>query len=374
MTSKQQHRFKRILKAIGLSVNVGVAILTLSAAYGGTIDPATTPAGAIMAMTFPMFLLVTLLLLAINLMWWRRMTLINAISLMLCISPILTFCPLNFFRPDMHEIQELDRPTFKLMTYNVLGLQDLTRHNDQAIDGNTTISYILREEPDIVMLQEGHGITSGGQNLNITRQQHQDLLHIYRHHHIDSHGMGILSKYPVTPMEMKSDDIPGLDAHRYDIRIDGHTIHLINVHMQSIGLTRHDKDVYVNITEGDTPDRMTEIRHGILHKLAEAFRARALQAKALRSDIESLEGTVLLCGDFNDIPGCYASRVIAGGDMTDAYRQAGIGPAITYHADKLYFRIDQIFYRGHLNALRAWTGDCKSSDHYPLMCIFEITP
>lgn len=374
MISNRRHRLKRILKVTGLSVNVVVAILTMAAAYGGTIDPETTPAGAIIAMTFPIFLIGTLLLMALNLMWWRRMAIVNAISLLLCLSPILTFCPLNFFRPDLHEIQELDRPTFKLMTYNVLGLQDLTRHNNPAIDGNTTVSYILREEPDIVLLQEGHGITSGGQSYNITRQQHQDLLHVYRHHHVDSHGIGILSKYPVSPVAMKSDAVPGLDAHRYDIRIDGHTIHLINVHMQSIGLTRHDKEVYVNITEGDTHTEMTDIRQGILHKLAEAFRVRARQAKALREEIDALEGTVLLCGDFNDIPGCYASRVIAGGDMTDAYRHAGIGPAITYHADKLYFRIDQMFYRGRLNALRAWTGDCKSSDHYPLMCIFEITP
>lgn len=92
----------------------------------------------------------------------------------------------------------------------------------------------------------------------------------------------------------------------------------------------------------------------------------------VRQYVDSVSDPVLLCGDFNDIPGCYAYRVIAGGDMTDAYRAAASGPAITYHADRFYFRIDQMMCRGDLTPLRVWRGTIPSSDHYPLIGYFAL--
>jgi endonuclease/exonuclease/phosphatase (EEP) superfamily protein YafD len=58
----------------------------------------------------------------------------------------------------------------------------------------------------------------------------------------------------------------------------------------------------------------------------------------------------------------------------DAYRQCGFGPEITYNANKLYFRIDHILYRGDMDAINIRRGKLKSSDHYPLLATFLWIP
>ena len=55
---------------------------------------------------------------------------------------------------------------------------------------------------------------------------------------------------------------------------------------------------------------MKEVKSKLLTKLATAFKIRAVQAHAARSVIDSIGGPFIVAGDFNDIPGCYAMRVI----------------------------------------------------------------
>ena len=60
-----------------------------------------------------------------------------------------------------------------------------------------------------------------------------------------------------------------------------------------------------------------------------------------------------------------------GDDLHDAYADAAFGPTITYHENRFYFRIDQILYRGP-EILSIDRGNCKSSDHYPMIATFRF--
>lgn len=108
----------------------------------------------------------------------------------------------------------------------------------------------------------------------------------------------------------------------------------------------------------------------LLSKLAEAFKIRAQQARAVRNVVDSIGGPFIVAGDFNDIPDCFAVRTIRGKDMHDAYADAAFGPAITYHGDRFYFRIDQVLYRGPFQAVGIERGSINSSDHNPLLTTF----
>lgn len=369
MNQQQKQNIRTILRIAAITGNSLLATLLLVSAYGGMINPYATPAGAIAAMTFPIMLLLTVAVTVVNLMWMRKMAIINGLSLLLCAGPILTFCPLNLFRPSEESLLKSDEPTLKVLTYNIFNLYDFSAGIKPG--GDTTVEYIIKENADIVFCQESAGLTEADNEL-LSENVRKKLLEMYPYVTSDERGMTLLSKYPFKEVSVDFADKAHLDLCRYDVDVNGETIHLFNVHMQSIGLTSHDKELYRQITEGEASGEMDEIRHGLIAKLSAAFRSRASQAEDVRKAIEATDGTVLLCGDFNDIPGSYAYRVIAGNDMTDAYREAGLGPAITYHADRLYFRIDQILYRGNLEALRTWTGDCESSDHYPMLCIFRL--
>ncbi|MDE5800427.1 MAG: endonuclease/exonuclease/phosphatase family protein [Paramuribaculum sp.] len=363
----------RAASGAGILANIVVGLITIASAYGGIIDPNRTAIPALLAMLFPALLVLTLLLTAINCIWWRRRALIGAATLLICAGPILTYCPLNFFRPSEASIAERGDRVLKVMTFNVLGFHDISGNLADSTSINPTIRFILDNDPDIAICQEATPLFGeffsplvSADTLAIAAQ--------YPYRYTSRRGMALLSKYPFERVEVPVADENAYDVCRYDVDVEGIALHIFNVHLQSIGLTGEDKAVYRNMTHGDAPGGgIGELRRGIFRKLGAAFRARAEQAVEIRRALDDTAGNIILAGDFNDIPGCYASRVIGGSDLTDAYSHAGLGPAITYHADRLFFRIDQIFYRGDIDALRVDALSCPWSDHYPLIAYFLIT-
>lgn len=373
MSNVSRHIIRGIAGTLGIVANALLATLLLMSGFGGMVPPSVTPYFAMLAMLFPVILTVSVIALIINLIWFRRLAVINILSLLLCINPILTFCPMNVFRPSVEEIEQSGKKTFKLMTFNVFGFVYFNKPDEKYNSVNATVEYILDQDPDMVVCQEAVDVSWNAFIYLCNDEQRNRLHERYPYRTVTGRGMALYSKYPFEAIPTRVRDKYQLDLCRYDIDIMGDTVHLFNIHMQSIGLTSEDKELYVQLTEGEASDEIEEIRHNIISKLKSAFRARAAQAENVREILDSVSGNIILCGDFNDIQGCYAARTIQGSDMTDAYREAGLGPAITYHADRLYFRIDHIFYEGHLKALRAWNGRCPLSDHYPLMAIMELT-
>lgn len=374
MIRKSKKIFSWTVRGIFVAANILLAAAMIFTAYGGMINPLKTTVGSIAAMIFPVMLALTIVAAVVNVIWYRRMFAVNLVSLVVCVGPILTFCPLNIFRPSVESIEESGMPTLKVMTFNTLNFMTFEESaGDRAISdsGNPTFEYILSQDADIVLCQEAEDIVKA-QLHGVTTRQHSELMSRYPYQDVSRRGMAILSKYPFKEVAVDVRDRNQLDLQRYDVSVGEMTIHVFNLHMQSIGLTSQDKELYRHITEGETSGGVRQIRSNLVSKLSAAFRSRAVQAEDVRSAVDMVDGTVILCGDFNDIPGSYAARTIAGSDMTDAYRHAGLGPCITYHADRFYFRIDHIFYRGDIDALRVWKGDCNTSDHYPMLAIFEL--
>lgn len=356
---------------MAIAVTIAAGLLTVLSGYGGVINPSVTCVGAVLAMMFPAFLIANVVIGIANLFWNRRLAIVSGVSLLLAWGPLLTYCPLNIFRPSLKEIAAMKEPTLKVMTFNVLAFADWRTGRWSTPNG--TVSYILDQDADVVLLQEAYGLFDSVHDNGITADQRNSIYELYPYSYMAGDGMCMLSKYPAYEMFPGHDSSDGMEMHTYNVSIGDKTVTLVNVHLQSIGLTSDDRRIYTELTEGEAGEGgVGAFRHTVLHKLGDAFRARAAQAEKLRRELDSIEGTVILAGDFNDIPGSYASRTIAGDDMTDAYRAAGLGPAVTYHADRMYFRIDQMFYRGDIEALRAWVGDCPLSDHYPLMCYFSL--
>lgn len=363
---------RRAATIAGIAANILVGLLTVASAYGGIVDPNRTAIPALLAMTFPVLLVLTLILIAVNCIWWRRRALIGAATLLICAGPILTYCPLNFFRPSEASIAERGDRVLKLMTFNVLTFLDITGSHTDSTAVNPTVRFILDNDPDIVLCQETTPHLKPAER-RLSKADTDSLSTHYPYIYASRRGMALLSKYPFERVSVTVEDENTYDVCHYDVDVNGTCIHLFNVHLQSLRLTDGDKAVYRNLTHGDTPDGgISELRHGIFRKLKAAFRARALQAHEIREALDNTDGNIILAGDFNDIPGSYASRVIQGSDLIDAYRHSGLGPAITYHADRLFFRIDQIFYRGDIDALRTDALSCPWSDHYPLVAYFLL--
>ena len=184
-------------------------------------------------------------------------------------------------------------------------------------------------------------------------------------------GQDIYTRYPAREIKLRQPESIYSWFGGALVDIDGHETLVISVHMQSIGLNDDDKQLIDRLAEGEAAGKVKAVRHQLLSKLSAAFRERAIQARLLRQQIDSIGvRNVIVAGDFNDIPGCYACRIIAGDDFRSAFAEAGIGPTFTYHGNRLYFNIDHIFYRGDMQPYEFERIKTGWSDHYPICAKF----
>lgn len=371
----------KLISPVVAIFNLIVALLLIASAYGGSVAPDISAIPAVVAMTFPLWLILTLICLTINIFFFRKVVVINIISLICCWGSILEYSPFNLFSNDLTEEGESNpKEEFTLMTYNVLNLWDFRysegEYPPEAKYNSATLDFIMKSDPDIVALQECS--SSDFSNWEKKFPEKKDSLSILYPYRLigGGNGMSLLSKYPFESVEIPS--MPKASSFAtacYQMEIGPHSLYLINVHLQSIGLNPQDKALYMELTEGEarTKEALKEVKRDLISKLTNAYRRRSEQAKALRNFINTLPANVILCGDFNDIPGSYSVRTILGDDMHSAFREVGCGPGISYHADRFYFRIDHCLYRGDLKPLKCKVIRHPSSDHYPLLTTFEFT-
>lgn len=365
----------RPARLIVFIISAAVACATVFSAYGGMMDPMRSCIGAVAAMLFPVMLALSLLLLAVELIWFRWSAALTLLSLVVCAGPIDAFCPINLMRPSVDRIRESRAKVLKVMTYNVANFDDFSKSGFGIMpsdDVNPTLSCILRENPDICIIQEGRWLDTARVSQR-NSDQLSETARKYPYRYINQRGMGLMSRYPFVVNRLEHADQWGYDVYRYDVTVPkAGTIHVFNLHLQSLGLTNDDKALYKRLTKGDSDVSFSMVKERLYGKLAAAFRQRARQAQFVRNAVNETTGPVMVCGDFNDIQGCYAQRVIMGGNMTDAYRSSGMGAAISFHTDRFFFRIDHILCNPQLRPLRTWYDKNPSSDHYPLLSYIEI--
>lgn len=357
---------------VGVIALVLVCLLTVWSAYAGHIRPAHTFFGTIspgLAMAFPLLLYLCIIGFVVCIFLWRRGATVLLVTLLAVAPSAYSISPLHL-TPYITSDRDRDN-SFTLMTYNVMSFFDFEGPFKPG-EPNRTVRYFLDKNPDIICLQET--LRAAYVNtLNITRGQRnlRDLRYPYQLHWHDG-GLAMLSKYPLK--EVYIGDHPSMPWPHYKaarVYLKDDSITIINCHLQSLGLDRGDRNVYHRITDGDISlERLDSASTHILDKLTDAFMVRAVQAEWVRHVVDSIKGNVIVCGDFNDVPLSYAARTVKGTDMADAFERTSLGPRITFHDNRFYFRIDHLFYRGNFSAYRTVIDAQPSSDHYPMMTSF----
>lgn len=349
------------------AATVFLAFTMVFAGYGGYFNPQQLPAAALAAMMFPILVVVSLAALVALLIMRRRLVWVTLVSFILSIPPLLVYCPLNFGHEPVGE--EAAR-SFKVMTYNALGWCDYTHNSLDTVAPNRTVKVVLDADPDILCLQECGSVTL--HTRGVTRELLDTFFRRYPYvERMPKTSLTVYSKFPVTRFVGGDTLSKSADYFCCRLNVRGRLLTLYDTHLQSIGLSHEDKALYREITDGKTEAReISRVRDNIFSKLYDAFRQRTSQTSIIRKLIDERGGNVIVCGDFNDIPGCYAVRNLMGDDMHDAFADAGTGPSITYRAGRFYFRIDHTLYRGDFHAVNSVRIRDGLSDHYPVMTTF----
>lgn len=363
---KTVSRTRKVFRALGLISNIACAVLLFVSAYSGNISPQQSGFATILNMSFPLWILLNVINLAIDLLMWRWLAIVPVAAFAATIVPVLNFSPLNITSQGVKS-NEKDL-AFTVLNYNVMDFID--NQDKYPNDCNRTISYILSTDADIVCLQECEYLQPLAK-YHVTESQIDSLKTRYPYRVIGHHGQATLSKYPFTNINLGLSRLYSGDITAHLVEMNNQTITLFNVHLRSLRFNQDDRDAYLEFTDinssNDTDlSRLLPLRD----KLYQAAQHRARQANIIRAYLDQAGGNAIVCGDFNDVPNCYAIRTISGDSMNDAYAENAFGPTITFNANRFYFRIDHVLYSGSLKAVDIERGNIPSSDHYPLLTTF----
>lgn len=349
---------------------VAVAALCLTA-YSGMLSPLSHSAlWGVFPLAFPIVVTAVVVLALSQIVWHWRGVIVCAAGLVACAMPVFDFCPLNITTPKVPQgAQE-----FTLMSYNAHQFMPPHVNAMPPGEGNAQLQYVLDSGADIVCLQEASYLFTGGRNAppaDMVAELHRRYPTVL----FSVDELVLLSKFPAEAihLDVSRKNFPGGTAACYRVTLpSGRLVTVFNVHMASMTMNEGDVEVSRNLTELKHED-LGALKSQLLGKLCMAARNRARQVQQLQRWIRLYGGPdVIVTGDFNDAPGCYALRNLSDTGFRSVYPEVGFGPMITFNSDRMYFRIDHTLYRGALRPVWMHKGSLRASDHYPLTTLFYI--
>lgn len=342
-------------------------LLTILSAYGGRVHPILFPYFSWLTLALPYFAIATAI---VSVCWILDKRLITAavgvVTLIASWGPISSAFPIHFSSNPKD-----NNPTFTFLSWNALHSWDQQQNINGPEDislqkGNPTYDYIINSGADIVNLQEMFGpdpVETPNTNEFLDRL-HEVYPYTGSNNQVE---FQVFSKYPIKEVKRFEKFL------HYSIKTPWGMLNLINVHLPSYTLSEKERLVMSEILSiKNSKKGVDELKGSIRSKVNEGFRYRAMVAEELAEYIKTINGPLIVAGDFNDVPESWAYRMVRSTGLKDAYIDTSFGPLITYNRHGFYFHLDQILYRPDpLRALKVKKGNIKSSDHYPLIAEFE---
>jgi endonuclease/exonuclease/phosphatase (EEP) superfamily protein YafD len=251
--------------------------------------------------------------------------------------------------------------TLTIMSYNILVDQDPEKRDE-------VIALIKRNNPDLLFLQETNARDRQlFQKEFAAKYPHQ----LWSERNETYNGGAIFSIFPFTHTDNIDIHTPHMRTHtnvnhtQIDISSLG-TVHLLNCHLFPSGHT------FVPLLLGEK-SFATFVRESRI-----TYERRNEEARQIANRIESLQGEIILAGDFNDTPG---SRIYRRFDrlLQNGFEQAGWGLGTTFgawtfrpHLDSKwqafitdFLRIDHVFCSQGFKVVGARVLSSDASDHKP---------
>lgn len=354
----------KLLGYILLGCNAVTALLLLLAAYSPNLNPQTYPIGSCMGLFFPIFLVINLAFLFFWLLVRRKYALFPLLILLACWSSIRTYCPINWLGGTPPE------DAIKIVSYNTRAFGERQPHTKEK--PNEVLKYLQDSDADIICLQE---YIFGGK---LKKKDIDYALRDYPYKHYYDlekglNGLGCYSRYPILSVKPISYQSRLNGSIVYYIKVKNDTLAVINNHMESYKIHESDVETYHEMVDAPSRQNVPSGMKKLLKKLSAATMVRSKQADILLETIRRLKGkNVILCGDLNDSPISYTHHQI-NKELKDAFVESGNGMGISYNKNRLYFRIDHIFFSGNLSVYQCKVDDTISaSDHYPITCYISL--
>ena len=325
---------------------------------------------AFLGLAYPALVLANLLFVIYWLLLWKKRFLLSFVGILAG-----WFILSNYWSFNFKAATDISTHRIKLMSYNVR-LFDLYNRPFNIGTRNKMFELIKDEAPDIICMQEFYKDDSKKFNTLDTLlefQQAKNYHVVYTTTVLEKHHFGIatFTTYPIVNKGNVSFESDANNACIYtDLKINADTIRIYNLHLQSIHLSNV---VYADLkTKFETKEVFEKETKNIVKRLAAAFSRRSSQADLIAAHIKTCKYPVIVCGDFNDTPSSYAYHTLKG-NLTDAFKESGIGFGATYAGDIPLLRIDYILHSNQVESTEFNIIPEKLSDHYPITCTIKLT-
>lgn len=356
---------KRILSKTflytALTLNIISVLGLIVCTFAAKIPPQQHPHISYFGLAFPVFLIPTLLFLIFWLIKDRKLALISAAGILLCISSIRTYFPINF-------PSSPPEGALKVISYNIYSLGcapngQTWKEIGTPFEDTPIIDYLVSADADIVCCQEASHIDNA--------TVYAVLKTAYPYHVYNKYNGGVyclLSKHPI----LSTDSIPypskGNGSLYYTIQVGKDTVMVVNNHFESYNLQNEDKEEYKKLlTELDDIDSTHSVKT-LTSKLEAANVIRQTQVDKVAEFIENSKYKyIIACGDFNDASISYTHYRLTR-QLNDCFTRSGNGVGISYNRSGMYFRIDNILCSPNIESYHTYVdSDIKTSDHYPII-------
>jgi endonuclease/exonuclease/phosphatase family metal-dependent hydrolase len=351
--------------------NLVVAILLSIVYLSGLIPPSKGFNLWITSFVIPVALIINHILLIISLVLRKKSTLYYFLSLLIGIPYLTGTIGIKHLLPK----KDMNGQALSVLNYNI-GTYKMRPHYYKNKDSARIAlkNWILESESDIKCIQEFANVP-WSKEFNVIDQLGKRGQYFYfstdapaEQNGRFKNGTLIISKFPIIRSGDVLSSTNGFNRIAYaDIKVDVDTIRIVNVHLESMGLTDTDP------RSARSLNTLKSQLHTILRKLKIGVFERSRQIRQLSDFIDRSPHPVVCAGDFNDLPYSYNYRRMKK-HMKNSFEESGKGFGFTYNGGTLKaLRIDNQFYTSGFRAEVYETLDSvKFSDHFPLRVQYLI--
>lgn len=295
-----------------------------------------------------------------------RLAWVPFIALLVALPGVMNIVSFDVFNSKSRSVKH----DIKVMSYNVRNF-DLYNWSQEAETRRKMMLMIGDERADIACFQEF--FTQDKSVRNNVETLTKNIGYKYNHTEITTTdvelqhwGIATFSNFPIVAKGRVEFPMKTNNACIYtDLAVDGDTIRVYNMHLQSIYLSRKDY-AYIEDFKSDRNKMNPLANERILTKLKNAYKRRGEQVNLIEQSIQSSPHPVLLCGDFNDTPVSYAYRVF-NKTLDDCFLDKGWGISPTYNGMIPLLRIDYVLHDTCFETQSYRRLKQPYSDHYPII-------
>ena len=264
--------------------------------------------------------------------------------------------------------------TFSVLSFNMGGFHMRPFYYENTDSARLALKdWMLDSTADIKCFQEFKNFP-WSQDFNVVRQLEERGEYFYfskeketSYSEYSRTGILIISRFPIVAAGDVLASENGFNRIAYaDLLFEQDTIRIINVHLESMGLTNLDpRKKSLQAVKATTLTILSKLKTGVFE--------RSKQIKQLAEFVDQSPYPVICVGDFNDLPYSYSYQFMKK-RMKNSFEEAGHGFGFTYNGRTLAgLRIDNQFYTEPIEASMFETlYDVEFSDHFPLLAKYQL--